>query len=333
MDNEYKGILVYAEYINGKIHEVTFELLNKARELANRLGEEVYSVLIGTSSSRFAEELIYRGADIVYVYDDPRLDKPDVIIHKRILVDLINEIKPKLILIGATYWGRSLAPRIAAAIETGLTADCTDIRLDENNDVIQVRPAFVGNIIAHIKTIKRPIMATVRYRVFTPANRDTSRRGKIVRREIKQEYLEGTNIRILSIIEKSGPKLSEADIVIGVGRGLKRPEDIKIFEELAKLLGGVIGVSRPLVDSGWFPREYQIGFSGNIIKPKLYIACGISGSPQHLAGIRDAGMIIAINIDPSVPIFRFADYGIVGDMYEVVPKLIEYLKRRRNIDK
>ncbi len=330
INNMYKGILVYAEYLNNNVHGVTFELLNKSRELADKLNEKVYSVIIGNNLSAHAEELIYHGADVVYVYDSPHFRLPDIIIHKRILVDLINEIKPRLILIGATLWGRSLAPRIAAALKTGLTADCIDIELNENNDIIQIRPAFTGNIIAHIRTLRKPIMATVRYKVFSPATRDTSRKGEIIKKDIKQEYLKPTGIKVLKVTEKKGPKLTEAQIVVGVGKGLKSPEDIRIFKELAKLLGGVIGVSRPIVDNGWVSREYQVGFSGNIIKPKVYIACGISGSPQHLAGIRDSKIIIAINIDPSAPIFKYADYGIVGDMYEVVPKLIKYLKMKKN---
>jgi len=325
--SEYKGILVFAEQRDGDIHPISFELLGKAREIADKKKCEVYSVLLGYQMREKAKELIYFGADKVFLYDHPLLREFDVINYKQNMVNLIREEKPEIVLIGATPLGRSLAPRIAAALKTGLTADCIDLQLDENGELIQVRPAFTGNLIAHIKTSTRPVMTTVRYKVFKARERDPTRKGDIVEKEV--EIVEDVGVRVVRKEPVEVVNISDAEIIVSGGRGLKKPEDLKILEELANLLGGVVGASRPLVDEGWISKDHQVGFSGNIVRPKLYLACGISGSPQHLAGMRDSEIIVAINIDPSAPIFNVADYGIVGDLYEIIPKLIEKLKNRK----
>jgi len=323
------GILVYAETSDSRIHPVSFELLGKAREIAEKLGLEVWSVIIGFDVKDRAKELIYYGADKVYVYDSERLKDFNVLTYKDILVDLVKEIDPEIFLIGATPLGRSLAPRVAAALDTGLTADCIDLRVDEEGNLIQIRPAFTGNILAHIKTTSKPIMSTIRYKVMPMPKRDESRKGEIVIKNPPEKI--DTRIKSLGRISKRTVNIADAEVIVSGGRGLKNKEDLKMLEELAKLLGGVLGVSRPLVDEGWIAKEHQVGFSGNTVKPKLYIACGISGSPQHLAGMRDSQIIVAINIDPSAPIFRHADYGVVGDLYEVVPKLISMIKRIKGV--
>ena len=325
--SEYKGILVFAEQRNGDIHPISFELLGKAREIADKKKCEVYSVLFGYKMREKAKELIYFGADKVFLYDHPSLKEFDAINYKQNMVNLIREEKPEIVLIGATPLGRSLAPRIAAALKTGLTADCIDLQLDENGELIQVRPAFTGNLIAHIKTSTRPVMTTVRYKVFKARERDLTRKGDIVEKEV--EIVKDAGVRVVRKEPVEVVNISDAEIIVSGGRGLKKPEDLKILEELANLLGGVVGASRPLVDEGWISKDHQVGFSGNIVRPKLYLACGISGSPQHLAGMRDSEIIVAINIDPSAPIFNVADYGIVGDLYEIIPKLIEKLKNRK----
>jgi len=324
---EYKGILVFVEQRNGNIHPISFELLGKAREIADKKGCEVSSVLLGYQMREKAKELIYFGADKVFLYDHPLLREFDVINYKQNMVNLIREEKPEIVLIGATPLGRSLAPRIAAALKTGLTADCIDLQLDENGELIQVRPAFTGNLIAHIKTSTRPVMTTVRYKVFKAREKDLTRKGDIVEKEV--EIVKDVGVRVVRKEPVEVVNISDAEIIVSGGRGLKKPEDLKILEELANLLGGVVGASRPLVDEGWISKDHQVGFSGNIVRPKLYLACGISGSPQHLAGMRDSEIIVAINIDPSAPIFNVADYGIVGDLYEIIPKLIEKLKNRK----
>ncbi|MCD6125955.1 MAG: electron transfer flavoprotein subunit alpha/FixB family protein [Thaumarchaeota archaeon] len=325
-----KGILIYAEVESGRVHPVAFELLGKAREIGEKISGQVWSIILGHEIKDLASELIQYGADKVFVYDHPTLREFDVIRYKEILVDFVKKFNPEIFLIGATPLGRSLAPRVAAALRTGLTADCIDLRIDENGDLIQIRPAFTGNILAHIKTKSRPIMATVRYRVMEMPEKDLSRSGEIIEMDVPE--IGETGLKMLGEVEERRVNLAEADIIVAGGRGLKSKDDLKMLEELASLLGGVVGVSRPLVDEGWISKDHQVGFSGNTVKPKLYIACGISGSPQHLAGMRDSEIIVAINVDPSAPIFRYADYGVVGDLYEVLPKLIKILKNAKRSD-
>jgi len=326
---DYKGLMVFAEQREDRIHPVSYQLLGKGTEIADKLSVEVSSVLLGNQMEEKAKELIYYGADKVFLYDHPVLKEFDLLNYKHNLVKLIREVKPEIFLFGATRLGRSLGPRVAAALGTGLTADCIGLDTDEDGNLIQIRPAFTGSILAQMKTATRPQMSTVRYKVMQEKARDLNRRGEIIKRDVelvpslltikKQERLSEVNIAI-----------TEADVIVSGGRGLKKAEDFGILADLAELLGGVVGSSRPLVDDGWIAREHQVGFSGNTVKPKLYVACGISGSPQHLAGMRGSDVIVAINTDPSAPIFRVADYGIVGDLYELVPKLANEIKRRHS---
>jgi len=326
MNRRDSGILVFAELRGNEIHPVTFELLNKGREIAEKMKVELASFILGFRLENKVHELIYHGADKVYVFDHEALRTFDVVLYKHNIVNLVRKIKPEAVFFGATQIGRSLAPRVAAALNTGLTADCIDLRVNEKDEIIQIRPAFTGNIIAHIKTKTRPIMSTIRYRVFEKSGRNRNRKGEIVKMNVE---VVNSGIRVIKKISEKKINISDAEIIVSCGRGLKKPDDLHLIKELAELLGGVIGASRPLVDDGWISRDHQVGFSGNTVKPKLYIACGISGSPQHLAGMRDSKIIIAINIDPSAPIFRYCDYGIVGDLYEIIPKLIEEIRRRR----
>jgi electron transfer flavoprotein alpha subunit len=323
--NDYKGLMVFAEQRGGKIHPVSYELLGKGREIADRLHMELSSVLLGDGMEEEAKELVYYGADKVFLYDHPALKEFNLLSYKHNMVRLVEEVKPDTFVLGATHLGRSLGPRIAAALTTGLTADCIGIELDEEDSLIWVRPAFTGNILAYIKTSTRPQMSTIRYKVMQKRERDPGRSGQIVTKQV--ELVDP----VLTLINKEtlrGVNITEANVIVSGGRGLKRPEDFGILQSLADVFGGVIGSSRPLVDDGWIGKEHQVGFSGNTVRPKLYIACGISGSPQHLAGMRGADTIVAINADPSAPIFRIADYGIVGDLYEVVPELTNKLERR-----
>ena len=323
--NDYTGLMVFVEQRERRIHPISYELLGKGREIAERLGVELSGVLLGNQMEEGAKELVYYGADKVFLYDHPVLKEFDLLNYKHNVVKLINEVKPEIFLFGATRLGRSLGPRVAAALNTGLAADCTGLDIDDDGNLIQIRPAFTGNILAQIKTATRPQMSTIRYKVMQKKARDSNRKGEVIKKDVevvpslltikKKERLREVNI-------------IEADVIVSGGRGLKKPEDFSILAYLAELLGGVVGSSRPLVDEGWITREHQVGFSGNTVKPKLYVACGISGSPQHLAGMRDSDTIVAINTDPSAPIFRVADYGIVGDLYDVVPKLAKEIKRR-----
>ena len=324
---DYKGLMVFAEQREDRIHPVSYQLLGKGTEIADKLGVELSSVLLGNQMEEKANELIYYGADKVFLYDHPALKEFDLLNYKHNIVKLVREVKPEIFLLGATRLGRSLGPRVAAALGTGLTADCIGLDVDEDGSLIQIRPAFTGSILAQIKTSTRPKMSTVRYKVMQEKARDPNRRGEIIKRDAelvpsllaikRKERLSEVNIAI-----------TEADVIVSGGRGLKKAEDFGILSDLAELLGGVVGSSRPLVDDGWIGREHQVGFSGNMVKPKLYVACGISGSSQHLAGMRDSDVIVSINSDPSARIFRVADYGIVGDLYEVVPKLTNEIRRR-----
>lgn len=325
MSQEYKGIMVYAEVHDGTIHPVTFELLGKARELADKKSTKVLAALAGYGVRDKAEELIYRGADVVYLAESEKLKTLDVIAHRNALIRIIEKAKPEAVLFGATNTGRTLAPRVSAYLRTGLTADCTDLFIDDKGNLVQVRPAFSGNIFAHILTRTRPVMSTVRYRTFKPADRDPSRKGEIV--EVELGDFNETGYRVLRKMEREKVNISEAELIVAVGRGLKKKEDLEMIRELASLLGATVGASRPLVDDDWISREHQVGFSGNIVKPKVYIAIGISGSPQHVVGMKDSGTVISINIDPSAPIGEYSDYMIVGDLYQVVPKLIEEIKK------
>ena len=324
--NDHTGIVILAEQRDGEVHPVSYELLGKGREIADRLGVPLSGVLLGNRMKGKARELIYHGADQVFRYDHPVFKDFNLLNHKHNIVKLLREVKPEIFLLGATHWGRTLGPRIATALDTGLTADCTGLEIDEDGSLIQVRPAFSGNVLAYIKTRTRPQMATVRYKVMQSLSRDVTRKGEIIKRET--ELLPS----LLNIIhkEKLGEvNIAEADVIVSGGAGLKKAADFSLLSELAELLGGTVGSSRLLVDSGWIGREHQVGFSGNTVKPRIYIACGISGSPQHLAGMRESDVIIAINTDPSAPIFKVADYGIVGDLYPAVTKLIERIKTKR----
>lgn len=325
---EYSGVMVFAEQKNKEIHKVSYELLGKARELADQINEEVYCCVCG-SAGLDTSELIYRGADrIFHVADEELFESPEVMTYVKNLVQVIQEKKPEVCLFGATSFGRSIAPRVAAALQCGLTADCTGLEIDmEDKRLVQIRPAFSENILAHIKSQNSPQMATVRYKEFDEAKRDDSRTGKT---EMMQPVkIENNPIEILKEITEEEFNITDARVVVAAGKGLKSPEDMKLIEALAEVLGGVVGSSRPLVEEGFISKAHQVGYSGNRVKPNLYIACGISGAPQHLAGMKESDMILAINSDPSAPIFGMADYGIVGDLYEVVPQMIERIKSKR----
>lgn len=324
---DYKGVMIYAEQRGGKVHPVSYELLGKGREIADKLNVELASVLLGSQMAEEAQELIYYGADRVFLYDHEDLREFDLINYKRNIVRLVEEVRPEILLLGATHLGRSLGPRIAVALSTGLTADCIGLDIDEQGNLVQIRPAFSGNILAYIRTSTRPQMATIRYKVMQKRERDLGRRGEVVTKDVE---LGEPLLTLVGKESSSGVNIADADVIVTGGRGLKKPEDFKILEGLAEVLGGVVGSSRPLVDDGWIGKEHQVGFSGNTVKPKLYVACGVSGSPQHLAGMRASDTIVAVNSDPSAPIFKVADYGVVGDLYDVVPRLTDELRRRQS---
>ena len=327
--DKYKGVCVYVDSDHGNIHPVSFELIGKALQLAKVIKHPVYALLIGNNTNDNAKELLEYGVDKVFVYEHEKLKDFDMERYTNCFEDFINTNKPSSILVGATNVGRSLAPRVAARFHTGLTADCTKLEMKENTDLLQIRPAFGGNIMAQIvNTNNRPQFATVRYKVFDAPNK-VEPIGEIVKVDIKEEWLK-SHVEVVNIEEK--PKeldISEADVIIAVGRGLKSVNDLKMVNELADLLSGVVACSRPMVEAGIFDGKHQIGLSGKTVKPKLIITLGISGAIQFVSGMKNADCIIAINTNPNAPIFDIANYGIVGDMYKIVPELINKIKEAK----
>ncbi|MCD5390396.1 electron transfer flavoprotein subunit alpha [candidate division NPL-UPA2 bacterium] len=325
----YRGVWVFAEQRDGKLQPVTMELLGEGRKLANDLGEELHAVLLGNGMETKAKELLSYGADKVYLVSDKKLCHYQYGIYTRVLTDLISQHKPEIVLFGATTIGRSLAPRIAARIQTGLTADCTGLDIDKERRLLrQTRPAFGGNIMATIIcTRHRPQMATVRPKVMKKPSPDSSRKGEVIKVSPKISE-EDIVTKVLDIIreETKVVDLQEAEIIVSGGRGLAKPENFKLIEGLAEALGGAVGASRATVDANWIPSYHQVGQTGKTVQPKLYIACGISGAIQHLVGMRSSDNIVAINKDPNAPIFNVATYGIVGDLFQVVPALTKKFK-------
>lgn len=323
----WNGVAVYVDHVEGNIHPVTYELIGKARELASKINHPVYAVFIGENIKEKAEELLHYGVDEVFVYDDKALKHFRIEPYTKAFEDFINNNKPSTILVGATTVGRSLAPRIAARFRTGLTADCTILDMKENTDLVQIRPAFGGNIMAQIiNPNNRPQLATVRYKVMDAPVRIEEKKGKITLCSLEKDKL-ASNIEVLKVIKKEiEESIADAEIIVSVGRGIKSEKDMELAKELANLLGGHVAGTRPLVESGWIDAKHQIGLSGRTVKPKLIFAIGISGAVQYTAGMNNSDCIIAINNDPNASIFNVAHYGIVGDLYEVIPKLIENIK-------
>lgn len=325
----YKGIWVFVEQKNGKVQSVSYELLGKAHELAKKLGCQVGGVLIGNTLDDQVEELIWRGADTVYLVEAPEIanfqDEP----YSNILIELIKKHKPEIVLCGATSIGRSLISRVAIKIKAGLTADCTGLDIDPDKKILlQTRPAFGGNIMATIISPNfRPQMATVRHKVMQPMEPDKKRKGKVIK-ESFDVSLYASRAKLLDIVEEieSLVNLAEADIIVSGGRGMQGPENFKILEELAHVLGAAVGSSRAAVDAGWMPYSHQVGQTGRTVAPKVYIACGISGQIQHLVGMQSSKIIVAINKDPEAPIFKVATFGIVGDIFQIVPALTKKFK-------
>ncbi|AKL97738.1 electron transfer flavoprotein subunit alpha [Endomicrobium proavitum] len=330
--NDYKNVWVYAEQRHGEISSVVFELLNEGRILADKLGVKLAAVLIGDNIKSKAQELINRGADKVYVYDDPAFIEFQDDPYSSVLTQLITKEKPEIILMGATNIGRSFASRVAARINTGLTADCTALDIDlETRNLQQTRPAFGGNIMATILTPKhRPQMATVRHKVFKEAKVQEGRKGEVV--ECKADISTLLNrTKFLGFIKDASGNvnISDADIIVSGGRGLGKPEGFKLIEELAELLGGAVGASRAAVDADWIPYSHQVGQTGRTVAPKVYVACGISGQIQHMVGMGSSDVIIAINKDASCPMMQTATYALEGDLYEIIPNIIKEIKASR----
>ncbi len=332
---EYRGVWVYVEHSEGQPAHVSWELLGAGAELAKARKSEVSVVILGDQVAHLCHEAFAYGADKAYLIDAPVFRHYRTEAYYKAICGLVKKYKPEILLIGATGEGRDLGGAIATELQTGLTADCTGLAVDERGFLLQTRPAFGGNIMATILTERtRPQMSTVRPHVLPIPARDGQRQGVIVR-ESTDLREEDVLAKVLQIIDdrKQGAEtidIAAADIIVSGGRGMQGPENFKILEELARELGGVVGSSRAAVDAGWMPPDRQVGQTGKTVRPKVYIACGISGAIQHLVGMQESNVIIAINRDKQAPIFEVATYGIVGDLFQVVPALTAYVKRRRS---
>ncbi len=324
---DYKGIWVYVEQRGGVIQDVSYELLAKGQELAKQRGTELVGVLLGHQMKEKAQDVFAHGADKVILVDDKHLEGFDSDAYSTVFSHLVQKYKPEVVIAGGTSVGRTFIPRVAIRVKTGLTADCTGLEIDpKENLLLQTRPAFGGNIMATIICPNhRPQMATVRHKVFRKGQPDPSRNGALI--EELMTIVHGRS-KVVEVIREMQNEINvaEADIIVSGGRGLGGPEKFPLLFELAKELGAAVGASRGAVDSGWISSFHQVGQTGKTVCPKLYIACGISGAIQHLVGMSSSDTIVAINKDPSAPIFEVADYGIVGDLNEVVPAITKVLR-------
>ena len=329
----WQGIAVAAELTEkNELHPVTLELLGKARELAAKVGHKVLAFIAGSRVEKAADELISYGADEVVIYDDENLKYFRVEPFTASLEDFIRLRQPSVVLVGGTSIGRQLAPRAAARFRTGLTADCTVLDIKPDSDLEQIRPAFGGNIMAHINTPNhRPQFATVRYKIFPFPEKLQAPSGIKTYRSLSAEQLKSaiTVEKTEALPEEQG--IEEAQVIVAAGKGIKRREDLEMIRQLAEALHGKVAGSRCLVEAGWLDHKQQIGLSGRTVAPKLIICCGISGSVQFAAGMKGAEKIIAVNTDPGAAIFKIAHIGIVGDIYEVIPALLEEISRKGTI--
>lgn len=328
--SKWRGIAVVADIDDGgKLHPVTLELLGKARELADKVNAPVYAVVIGGGVETISERLLSYGVDEVFAYDAPELAHFRIEPYTAVLENFIDKVRPCAVLVGGTVNGRSLAPRVAARFRTGLTADCTMLDISESTDLDQIRPAYGGNIMAHINTPRhRPQFATVRYKVFQIPH-EGEPRGKVTKCEIPAAALV-SGIEILALEKKEEEEgIEEDEVLVVAGRGVKSQADLSLLRELAELLGGKLASTRAVVEAGWIDPRFQIGISGRTVKPKLIITCGVSGAIQFVTGMQNAGYIMAVNADPNAPIFKVAHARIVGDLYKVLPEMIREIKARK----
>ena len=324
----YHGVWVFAEQRGGKLMPVVIELLGEGRKLAQQIGTELCAVLLGENVADLARECIGYGADKVYVADAPELKDYTTDAYTKVIYEAIQQYKPEIVLCGATHIGRDLGPCLSVKCETGLTADCTKLEIDPvDHKIMQTRPAFGGNLMATIVCPEhRPQMSTVRPGVMEKAACDPDRTGEIV--TLQPVFADGDlRVKVLEIVKnlENAVSLTDAKVIVAGGMGLGSKEGFDLLAKLADRLGGVVAASRACVDAGWAPHSWQVGQTGTTVKPAIYIACGISGAIQHVAGMKDSGYIVAINKNPSAAIFELADYGIVGDLYDVIPAILDAL--------
>ena len=320
-------VLVVAEIRDGTVKKISLEMLGEGRSIADQLGGEVQAVALGHGVADVATSLAHYGAQKIFVADDPSLENYTAEGYTNVLANLVKQTQPALVLLGATTAGKDLAPRLAARLAVGLASDCTGFTV-QDGEILMTRPIYAGKAISTVKETDRPYMATIRPNIFAAPEADTSRAA-----EVENIPADAGEIRakVLEMIMEAGARveLTEADIVVSGGRGLKAPENFALIDELADVLGAAVGASRATVDAGWKDHSYQVGQTGKVVTPTLYIACGISGAIQHLAGMKTSKYIVAVNKDPEAPIFKVADYGIVGDLFKVVPVLTEEFRKMK----
>jgi len=329
--NDYKNVAVFVEQHEGKVAGVSFEMLGEGRKLADRLGEKLVAVLLGSGMNDAASDLVKFGADKVVYFDSPELVRFRDDTYATLMCEFVESDKPAILLAGASAVGRSFIPKVAARVWGGLTADCTKLDIDtERRLLLGTRPAFGGNLMATIiAPHHRPQIATVRHKVMKAAARDDSRTGEVVVKNVDaSKIIERTKILDFVKEVESTVNITEADIIVSGGRGMGKAENFSLIRDLAEVLGAAVGASRAAVDAGWIPYSHQVGQTGKTVCPKLYIACGISGSVQHMAGMQSSDFIIAVNKDPNADIFQIANLGLVGDALQVLPELTKAFKER-----
>jgi electron transfer flavoprotein alpha subunit len=318
---KYKGICVFVEHDQEKVHPVTYELIGKAITLAKKTNEKVLALLIGYKLSDMSNDLLTYGVDEVHIYDDEKFKHFDIENYAVVVENFFNTYQNNVFLYGGTPRGRSFAPRVAAKLKTGLTADCTMLDMKENGDLLQIRPAFGGNIMAKIHTPNhRPQMATVRYKMFKEANR-TIPKGHIIKHPLNHQMFSSSVSLIEHKVHQEENDISQAKVIIAVGRGFKKQKDLMYIESLRKKLNATVACTRPLVEKGWFDSKKQIGLSGRSVKPELIINLGISGAVQFIEGMKDSGLIISVNQDEHNKLFDVSHYSIIGDLYEILPQI------------
>lgn len=332
MSKEYRGVWVFAEQREGNLQKVSLELIGKGREIADKLGEKLTAILLGHEIEKLSKSLIEHGADEVIVVDNLYLKNYTTDAYVKVMCDLINDKMPEILFMGASYIGRDLGPRVAGRLKTGLTADCTSLDIEEGTgNLLMTRPAFGGNLMATIECPNhRPQMSTVRPGVFSVPTADEKRTG-IVQRVETELSKEDIRTKVIDVVKslKDNIDLTESEIIVSGGRGVGTREGFALINELAEALGGTVGGSRAVVDSGVVDKHRQVGQTGKTVRPKVYIACGISGAIQHLAGMLESEYIIAINKDDKAPIMQVADLAVVGDLYKIIPEMIKQINAQR----
>ncbi|MCK4948669.1 MAG: electron transfer flavoprotein subunit alpha/FixB family protein [Thermoplasmata archaeon] len=327
-----KGVMVFIEFRRDHIRRGSIQLIGEGRRIADILGVKLSGALLGHGVKKYAKEAIQYGLDKVHLVEHPILASYAASPYSKVMVELVEKYKPEIMLLAATKNGRELGGRFYVHLQTGLAADCTAFRVSKGKNLVMIRPAFGGKSLAHIMCKKtRPQMATARPNVFTEPERDPKRKGRIIKENVKlgPEDVDAKMVQFIAHMEDEATRLADADVIVAGGHGIRKADTFGTLQELADVLGGTVGGSRKVVDLRWLSKDRQVGQTGKTVRPNVYVAIGISGAVQHLAGMQESEKIVAINNDPEAEIFKIADFGIVGDLFEIVPEMIRQIKERR----